>query len=65
MIEENTNRFADAFAQADAAFDAQYHEVAEAVERIVEAVDIPTLYDIAIQIEQALESVAQMIGGVL
>lgn len=27
MIEENTNRFADAFAQADAAFDAQYPEV--------------------------------------
>ena len=65
MIEENTNRFAEAFAQADAAFDAQYPEVIDAVQHCVEAVDIPSLWDIAMQIEQTLESVAQMIGGVL
>lgn len=65
MIEENTNRFAEAFAQADAAFDAQYPEVVDAVDSIAEAVDIPSLWDIAMQIEQTLESVAQIIGGVL
>ena len=65
MIEENTNRFVEAFAQADAAFNAQYPEVVDAVDSIAEAVDIPSLWDIAMQIEQTLESVAQMIGGML
>ena len=65
MIEENVNRFSEAFAQAEAAFDAQYSEVIDAVDSIAEAVDIPSLWDIAMQIEQTLESVAQMIGCVL
>lgn len=65
MIEENVNRFEEAFAQADAAFDAQYPEVIDTVESIAEAVDIPSLWDIAMQIEQTLKSVAQMIEGVL
>lgn len=65
MIEGDTNRFAEAFAQADAAFDAQYPEVIDAVDSIAEAVDIPSLWEIAMQIEQTLESVAQMIEGVI
>ena len=65
MIEENVNRFSEAFAEGDAAFDAQYPEVIDAVDSIAEAVDIPSLWDIAMQIEQTLETVAQMIGGVL
>lgn len=65
MIEENVNRFSEAFAQADAAFDAQYPEVIDVIDSIAEAVDIPSLWDIAMQIEQTLESVAQMIVGVL
>lgn len=65
MIEENVNRFSEAFAQADAAFDAQYPEVIDIIDSIAEVVDIPSLWDIAMQIEQTLESVAQMIVGVL
>ena len=65
MIEENVNRFAEAFAQADAAFDAQYPEVIDAVDSIAEVVAILSLWNIAMQIEQTLESVAQMIGGML
>lgn len=62
---ENVNRFAEAFEKADAAFDAQFPEVADAVDSITEAVDIPTLYDVLIQIEQVLENVAQMMGSAL
>lgn len=62
---ERANRFIEAFEKADTAFNAQFSEVSDAVESIEEAVDIPTLYDVLMQIEQALESVAQMIGGVI
>ena len=64
-MEEQINRFTEAFKKADAAFDAQFPEVADAVESIEEAVDIPTLYDVLIQIEQVLENVAQMMGSAL
>lgn len=62
---EQINRFTEAFEKADTAFDAQFPEVADAVESIAEAVDIPTLYDVLIQIEQVLENVAQMMGSAL
>ena len=62
---ERANRFIEAFETADAAFDAQFSEVSDAVESIEEAVDIPTLYDVLMQIEQVLENVAQMMGSAL
>ena len=51
--------------KADAAFDAQFSEVSDAVESIEEAVDIPTLYDVLMQIEQVLENVAQIMESSL
>ena len=62
---ENVNRFTEAFEKADAAFDGQFPEVSDAVESIEEAVDISTLYDVLMQIEQVLENVAQMMGSAL